>query len=78
MTADSHWSVGLNDVVHQRVRLGILAILGEARSADFQYCVQVSNSPRVTCRATSARLRALGMCESTKATTGVARGRGST
>ena len=28
---------GLDDVIHQRVRLGILAALSEAKSADFSY-----------------------------------------
>jgi DNA-binding MarR family transcriptional regulator len=33
----SHPSNGLDDVVHQRARLGILAILDEAGRADFAY-----------------------------------------
>lgn len=33
----THPSQQLNDVVHQRVRLGILAILAEADSAEFSY-----------------------------------------
>lgn len=32
-----HPSSGLDDVVHQRTRLGILTILTEAREADFSY-----------------------------------------
>lgn len=32
-----HPSIRLDDVVHQRVRLGILAVLEEARRADFAY-----------------------------------------
>jgi DNA-binding MarR family transcriptional regulator len=30
-------TAGLNDVVHQRTRLGILTVLGEARRVDFPY-----------------------------------------
>jgi DNA-binding HxlR family transcriptional regulator len=33
----AHPVIGLNDVVHQRVRLGILAVLAEARRVDFNY-----------------------------------------
>jgi DNA-binding MarR family transcriptional regulator len=33
----SHPAVELDDVVHQRVRLAILAVLAEARRADFGY-----------------------------------------
>jgi DNA-binding MarR family transcriptional regulator len=33
----SHPSLRLDDTVHQRVRLGILAVLGEAKRADFSY-----------------------------------------
>ncbi len=33
----SHPAVELDDVVHQRVRLGILAVLTESRRADFVY-----------------------------------------
>jgi DNA-binding MarR family transcriptional regulator len=33
----THPSNGLDDVVHQRVRLGILAVLTETRRADFAY-----------------------------------------
>lgn len=33
----SHPAQRLDDVVHQRVRLGILAILAEAQRADFTY-----------------------------------------
>ena len=33
----THPSQALDDIVHQRVRLGILAVLSEARYADFGY-----------------------------------------
>ena len=33
----SHPALRLDDTVHQRVRLGILAVLTEARRADFSY-----------------------------------------
>ncbi len=33
----SHPANGLDEVVHQRVRLGILAVLAEAKHADFRY-----------------------------------------
>jgi DNA-binding MarR family transcriptional regulator len=33
----SHPSLKLDDTVHQRVRLGILAVLEEAKRADFSY-----------------------------------------
>jgi len=33
----THPTSGLDDVVHQRVRLGLLAVLVEARQADFAY-----------------------------------------
>lgn len=33
----THPAVELNDTIHQRVRLGILAVLLEARRADFAY-----------------------------------------
>ena len=33
----THPAVELNDTIHQRVRLGILAVLLEARRADFSY-----------------------------------------
>jgi DNA-binding MarR family transcriptional regulator len=33
----SHPAVELDDVVHQRVRLGILAVLAEVKRADFVY-----------------------------------------
>lgn len=33
----THPALKLNDTVHQRVRLGILAVLGEAERADFSY-----------------------------------------
>lgn len=33
----SHPSLKLDDTVHQRVRLGILAVLEEARRADFSF-----------------------------------------
>lgn len=32
-----HPSTGLNEVVHQRTRLGILTVLAESRRADFTY-----------------------------------------
>jgi len=35
--ATGHPATGLNDVVHQRVRLGILAIAKEARRVEFTY-----------------------------------------
>lgn len=35
--ADAHPSQRLDDVVHQRVRLGILAVLAEADLADFAF-----------------------------------------
>ncbi|MDX2565384.1 transcriptional regulator [Streptomyces sp. TX20-6-3] len=34
---DSHPTTGLDDVVHQRTRLGLLAVLSETRQADFGY-----------------------------------------
>jgi hypothetical protein len=34
---DSHPSQRLDDTVHQRVRLGILAVLAEADQADFGF-----------------------------------------
>ncbi|BBH70632.1 transcriptional regulator [Actinoplanes sp. OR16] len=34
---DAHPALGLDDVVHQRVRLGILAIAHEARRVEFGY-----------------------------------------
>ena len=33
----AHPTTNLDDVVHQRARLGILTVLGEARRADFPY-----------------------------------------
>jgi DNA-binding MarR family transcriptional regulator len=33
----AHPTASLNDVVHQRARLGILTVLGEARRVDFPY-----------------------------------------
>ena len=33
----SHPALRLDDTVHQRVRLGILAVLSEAKRADFSY-----------------------------------------
>lgn len=36
----THPSNGLDEVVHQRVRLGILAVLTESRRADFTYLRQ--------------------------------------
>jgi DNA-binding MarR family transcriptional regulator len=35
--AGSHPALGFDDVVHQRIRLGILAVLAEAAEADFTY-----------------------------------------
>ena len=35
--AGAHPTTGLNDTVHQRHRLGILAITSKARQADFGY-----------------------------------------
>ena len=37
MTEEGHPSQRLDDVVHQRVRLGILAVLAEADQADFAF-----------------------------------------
>ena len=37
----SHPALGFDDVVHQRTRLGILAILAEATEADFTYLRKV-------------------------------------
>lgn len=37
MTEQPHPSAGLDDVVHQRARLGILSILTETGEADFAY-----------------------------------------
>jgi DNA-binding MarR family transcriptional regulator len=37
MTAGTHPSQQLDDTIHQRVRLGILAVLAEADVADFAY-----------------------------------------
>ena len=37
MTDDGHPSQRLDDTVHQRVRLGILAVLTEAHQADFGF-----------------------------------------
>jgi DNA-binding MarR family transcriptional regulator len=36
-SAARHPTAALDETVHQRVRLGILAVLGEARRADFTY-----------------------------------------
>ncbi len=36
----NHPSLRLDDTIHQRVRLGILAILNEAKRADFSYLRQ--------------------------------------
>ncbi|MCX5063853.1 MULTISPECIES: transcriptional regulator [unclassified Streptomyces] len=36
-TEQPHPSVGLNDVVHHRARLGILTVLGQVRKATFPY-----------------------------------------
>ena len=37
----THPSSALDDTVHQRVRLGILAVLSESRRADFGYLKEV-------------------------------------
>ena len=37
----SHPALGFDDVVHQRTRLGILAVLAEATEADFTYLRKV-------------------------------------
>ncbi len=37
MTSSDHPADGLDDVVHQRHRLGILVVLAETRRADFSY-----------------------------------------
>jgi DNA-binding MarR family transcriptional regulator len=37
----THPSSGLDDTIHQRVRLGILAVLSESRRADFGYLKEV-------------------------------------
>ena len=37
----THPSSSLDDTVHQRVRLGILAVLSESRRADFGYLKEV-------------------------------------
>lgn len=34
---EAHPASGLDDVVHQRARLGILTVLAEAKEADFSY-----------------------------------------
>lgn len=39
--AGSHPALGFDDVVHQRTRLGILALLAEAAEADFTYLRKV-------------------------------------
>lgn len=39
--ADGHPALGFDDVVHQRTRLGILAVLTEATEADFTYLRKV-------------------------------------
>lgn len=36
----NHPSNALDDIVHQRVRLGILAVLAEAHRADFNYLLE--------------------------------------
>lgn len=40
---EPHPASGLDDVVHQRARLGILTILTEAREADFSYLKRTLN-----------------------------------
>jgi DNA-binding MarR family transcriptional regulator len=37
----THPSSALDDTIHQRVRLGILAVLSESRRADFTYLQEV-------------------------------------
>jgi DNA-binding MarR family transcriptional regulator len=37
----THPSSALDDTIHQRVRLGILAVLSESRRADFAYLQEV-------------------------------------
>lgn len=37
----THPALSLDDIVHQRVRLGILAVLAETRRADFGYLKDV-------------------------------------
>ncbi len=37
MTTDNHPALRLDEVVHQRVRLGILTVLTETKKADFAY-----------------------------------------
>jgi len=37
----THPSSGLDDTIHQRVRLGVLAVLSESRRADFSYLKEV-------------------------------------
>jgi DNA-binding MarR family transcriptional regulator len=39
--ADGHPALAFDDVVHQRTRLGILAVLAEAAEADFTYLRKV-------------------------------------
>ena len=39
--AGSHPALGLDEIVHQRTRLGILAVLAEATEADFTYLRKV-------------------------------------
>jgi len=39
----SHPALRLDDTVHQRVRLGILAVLSEAKRADFSYLREALN-----------------------------------
>jgi DNA-binding MarR family transcriptional regulator len=41
LAAGSHPALGFDDVVHQRTRLGILAVLAEATEADFTYLRKV-------------------------------------
>jgi DNA-binding MarR family transcriptional regulator len=42
-TSDRHPTQDLDDVVHQRVRLGILTVLEEAGKADFNYLATTLN-----------------------------------
>lgn len=56
MTTPSHPASALDDTVHQRVRLGILAVLSEARRADFSY---VRDALELTAGNLSRHLRVL-------------------
>lgn len=56
MSTPSHPVNALDETVHQRVRLGILAVLGEARRADFTY---VRDALELTAGNLSRHLRVL-------------------